>query len=338
MLVVLDWVYNRTLYNHERGIRTWLYIDEVQSLFDNAAVVRYFDKFWSEGRAWGMIPTGITQTVGRLVRNETAQNLLRTSGFLALLRQSDLDKQQLTHILQLSPQQQSDIERSIGDGEGLLIAGNATVGFTDNFPKGILYDLWNTKPAELADKKREEWERKLGKKRAHAEAQKASLAVAGAVAATAGRQAQASAQTAVKAAGAEPAPAAGPAPSPASEAMRAEAPTVRVPVQEEKPAEQTSSAEPATPAGAQLTPAEARARSRALKTPEAVQKLAAYAMAQGEVSGTASELAEAAGAKATGTAVARLLNVHAQAIAAAGLEVSVDRAAKPHVITIRFKG
>ena len=329
MLVVLDWVYNRTLYNHERGIRTWLYIDEVQSLFDNAAVVRYFDKFWSEGRAWGMIPTGITQTVGRLVRNETAQNLLRTSGFLALLRQSDLDKQQLTHILQLSPQQQSDIERSIGDGEGLLIAGNATVGFTDNFPKGILYDLWNTKPDELADKKREEWERKLGKKRMRDDAEKASLAASGAK--DAGPKAHASAT---------PAPAAEPKPAPAGTpaALRAEAPAASVAVEAKPPAEQAPAKEETERKAAQLAPAEARTRSRALKTPEAVQKLAAYAMAQGEVSGTASELAEAAGAKATGTAVARLLNVHAEAIAAAGLAVTVDRAAKPHVITIRFEG
>ncbi|MBL6463943.1 MAG: conjugal transfer protein TraC [Senegalimassilia sp.] len=308
MLVVLDWVYNRTLYNHERGIRTWLYIDEVQSLFDNAAVVRYFDKFWSEGRAWGLIPTGITQTVGRLVGNEVAQNLLRTSGFLALLRQSDLDKQQLTQILQLSPQQQSDIERSIGDGEGLLIAGNATVGFTDNFPKGDLYNLWNTKPDELADAKREAWERKLGRRAARKAA------------------AQAAAENETTPADGLRAPcgdAAG-----ASVADNGGGPAKA----EEKGAAPVASEERPTPAG--LDAKEARERAKKLAVPDAVRALITHALTCGTCSGTASELAAMCGAKASGMALARLLNVHEQAISEAGLSVSVDRSSKPHTITL----
>lgn len=157
MLIILDWVYNRTLYNEDRGVRTWLYIDEVQSLFTNDAVVRYFDKFWSEGRSWGLIPTGITQTVDRLLRHETAQNLVRTSGFLALMQQSDLDRATLSTILNLSPIQEESINRTINPGEGLLIAGNATVAFCDDWPKGILYDLWNTKPDEVGAKKAAAW-------------------------------------------------------------------------------------------------------------------------------------------------------------------------------------
>ena len=308
MLVVLDWVYNRTLYNHERGIRTWLYIDEVQSLFDNAAVVRYFDKFWSEGRAWGLIPTGITQTVGRLVRNEVAQNLLRTSGFLALLRQSDLDKQQLTQILQLSPQQQSDIERSIGDGEGLLIAGNATVGFTDNFPKGDLYNLWNTKPDELADAKREAWERKLGRRAAR----KAS---AQAVAESETMPAEGLRATCEDAAGADN----------GEGSAKAE---------EKGAAPVASEGRPTPAAGGGLDAKEARERAKKLAVPDAVRALITHALTCGTCSGTASELAAMCGAKASGMALARLLNVHEQAISEAGLSLSVDRSSKPHTITL----
>ena len=328
MLVVLDWVYNRTLFNHERGIRTWLYIDEVQSLFSNDAVVRYFDKFWSEGRAWGMIPTGITQTVGRLVRNETAQNLLRTSGFLALMRQSDLDKQQLTQILQLSPQQQSDIERSIGDGEGLLIAGNATVGFTDNFPKGILYDLWNTKPDEVADAKREAWERKL-RARAMEEDAKKQDADAGSSVPT----------VPVTAPVDKPAGAADDAGAEAQNAALLE------PDNEERP---DSSARPEGglaenldrgdhKAGERPSMPEALAICSQLECPEAVRKLAAWAIHNGQATGSASQLSEASGAGITGTATARLLNVHEQKLAAIGIEISVDRTSKPHTITLTSK-
>ena len=35
-------------------------------------------------------------------------------------------------------------------GEGLLVAGGARVPIKDDFPKGKLYDLFNTKPEEIA--------------------------------------------------------------------------------------------------------------------------------------------------------------------------------------------
>mgnify|MGYP000342706006 CR=1 FL=1 len=37
-------------------------------------------------------------------------------------------------------------------GEGLLISAGIRVPITDDFPKGSLYDLWNTKPAEVAER------------------------------------------------------------------------------------------------------------------------------------------------------------------------------------------
>ena len=244
----------------------------------------------------------------RLVRNEVAQNLLRTSGFLALLRQSDLDKQQLTQILQLSPQQQSDIERSIGDGEGLLIAGNATVGFTDNFPKGDLYNLWNTKPDELADAKREAWERKLGRRAAR----KAS---AQAVAESETMPAEGLRATCEDAAGADN----------GEGSAKAE---------EKGAAPVASEGRPTPAAGGGLDAKEARERAKKLAVPDAVRALITHALTCGTCSGTASELAAMCGAKASGMALARLLNVHEQAISEAGLSLSVDRSSKPHTITL----
>ena len=43
---------------------------------------------------------------------------------------------------------------SIKAGEGLLVAGGARVPIRDDFPKGALYDLFNTKPEEIAQLKR----------------------------------------------------------------------------------------------------------------------------------------------------------------------------------------
>jgi hypothetical protein len=165
MLVLLDFAYNRMLYNFERGITTWLYIDEVQSLFANDAIVAYFDKFWSEGRKFNLIPTGITQTVERIIDHPKAKLLLSNSDFLILLRQSDRDRKNLAGILGLSPQQESYIDRTNKPGEGLLIAGPAVIPFKDDWPHGCLYDLWNTKPSEIAEKKKAAWQKKKEEQR-----------------------------------------------------------------------------------------------------------------------------------------------------------------------------
>lgn len=158
MLVILDYVYNRLLYNFERGVQTWLYIDEIQSLFNCQAVIKYFDKFWSEGRKYGLVPTGITQIVTRILQHPEACNLLKNSDFILLHKQSDSDRLALQELLQLSPLEASYIDSSIEPGEGLLIAGSRKVPFKDNFPKGKIYNLLNTKFDEVADIKRKQKE------------------------------------------------------------------------------------------------------------------------------------------------------------------------------------
>ena len=61
IIAVLEAVRNRMYANFERGVTTWLYIDEVQSLFGHPATISYFSRFWAEGRKFNLICTGITQ-------------------------------------------------------------------------------------------------------------------------------------------------------------------------------------------------------------------------------------------------------------------------------------
>lgn len=83
-----------------------------------------------------------------------------------------------------------------------------------------------------------------------------------------------------------------------------------------------------------LDPKEAAARAKSFAVPDAVRAIIVRALVDGSITGTASELSAMCGANASGTATARQLNVHEQAIAEAGLEVSVDRRTKPHKITL----
>ena len=154
MLTALEAVRNRMYRNFERGVTTWLYIDEVQSLFGHPSIIDYFSKFWAEGRKFNLICTGITQNSTYMLTHESARNMVLNSDFCLLHKQSALDRKSWVDLLTLSDTEAGYIDDSIKAGEGLLIAGGVRVPIMDDFPKGALYDLFNTKPDEIAELKR----------------------------------------------------------------------------------------------------------------------------------------------------------------------------------------
>ena len=154
IIAVLEAVRNRMYANFERGVTTWLYIDEVQSLFGHPATISYFSRFWAEGRKFNLICTGITQNCTYLLGHKDGRNLILNSDFLMLHRQSFADKAKWSELLSLSEQEEGYIDESVSPGDGLLIAGGSRVPIVDDFPKGALYDLFNTKPDEIAELKR----------------------------------------------------------------------------------------------------------------------------------------------------------------------------------------
>ena len=154
VIAVLETVRNRMYYNFERGVTTWLYIDEVQSLFGHPAIISYFSKFWAEGRKFNLICTGITQNSVYMLDHEEARNMVLNSDFILLHKQSPLDRKAWAELLDLSAQEAGYLDESIKAGEGLLVAGGARIPIKDDFPKGKLYDLFNTKPEEIAAMKK----------------------------------------------------------------------------------------------------------------------------------------------------------------------------------------
>lgn len=150
VIAVLESVRNRMYYNFERGVTTWLYIDEVQSLFSHPSIISYFSKFWAEGRKFNLVCTGITQNSVYMLEHEEARNMVLNSDFILLHKQSPLDRKAWADLLGLSPQEEDFVNESTRAGEGLLVAGGTRVPIKDDFPKGKLYDLFNTKPEEIA--------------------------------------------------------------------------------------------------------------------------------------------------------------------------------------------
>lgn len=102
MLTALEAVRNRMYANFERGVTTWLYIDEVQSLFAHPTVVEYFARLWREGRKFGLICTGISQNTSHMLANAEARDMVLNSEFFLLHKQSTADLDAWAEMLQLS--------------------------------------------------------------------------------------------------------------------------------------------------------------------------------------------------------------------------------------------
>lgn len=153
LINVCEAVRNRMYYNARKGVRTWLYVEEMQSMFAYPTVLNYFSRFSNEGRKFGLLLTGITQNAVAMLNNEAARNIVLNADFLMLLKQSPLDRIKWTELLNLSEQEEECIDESAEAGDGLLIAGNARVPIRGRFPSGnALYDLWSTNPNETEDK------------------------------------------------------------------------------------------------------------------------------------------------------------------------------------------
>lgn len=150
MLIVLDAIWNRITENREKGVRTWIYMDEIYLLFSNEYSSQFLFELYKRARKWGGIPTGITQNVEDLLVSDTARSMLANSEFLMLLNQAPTDRNELSRLLHLSDQQLSYVTNS-GEGEGVLVASGNVVPFIDRFPNDtLLYKMMTTKVDEIS--------------------------------------------------------------------------------------------------------------------------------------------------------------------------------------------
>lgn len=155
LINVCEAVRNRMYFNAKRNVRTWLYVEEMQSMFAYPTVLNYFSRFSNEGRKFGLLLTGISQNATAMLANEAARNIVLNADFLMLLKQSPLDRMKWAELLNLSEQEEECIDESAEPGDGLLIAGNARVPIRGKFPSGnVLYDLFSTNPKPVDDWKK----------------------------------------------------------------------------------------------------------------------------------------------------------------------------------------
>ena len=112
MLVVLDNVLNRISRNRERKVKTYLFIDELYLFFTLKNTAEFFSKLWKRIRKYNGYCIGITQNVEDILKSEQAQTLISNSEFVVMLSQATADREQLSHLLNLSEQEAEYIKES----------------------------------------------------------------------------------------------------------------------------------------------------------------------------------------------------------------------------------
>ncbi|MBR5951601.1 MAG: ATP-binding protein [Actinomycetaceae bacterium] len=148
MMVILEKIWERITANKERGVRTWIYIDEFHLLFSNPYSAAYFRSLYKRARKWGAMPTGITQNIEELLSNEQARLMLANSDFLLLFGQSSTDADALAELFGLSDEQERYYTH-VQPGCGLVKSGYAVVPLNARISTDTqLYKLFSTSFAE----------------------------------------------------------------------------------------------------------------------------------------------------------------------------------------------
>lgn len=134
MLLVLDNVWNRLSANRNKGVATWIYIDEIHVLFRDPYCLSFIRDLYKRARKYGGVLTGITQNVEDLLRDDDCRTMLSNSEYLMLLKQAPADARELQKTLHFTDSELFYVN-NIGAGEGLMVLGGKDkIPFYDKFP------------------------------------------------------------------------------------------------------------------------------------------------------------------------------------------------------------
>jgi hypothetical protein len=137
-------LWQRTIENKTRGVRTWAFVDEFSMLFTNESSGKFFAKVYKRIRKHGGVATGITQNITEVLENPQAQVMLANSEFVVLLQQKKNDLKKLIELYDLSPTQAEYL--TTGEkGTGLIICGRKVIPFEKKIPTdNLIYKICST--------------------------------------------------------------------------------------------------------------------------------------------------------------------------------------------------
>ena len=148
LLVITDAMLNIVTRNWKAGRKTHIFIDEVHVVFENPYSAQFFASAWRQFRKRNASPTAITQNVEYLLSSVEGRTMLSNSELVVMYNQAETDREELSRLLNISPEQQRYIT-NVDPGSGLIRYGGALVPFINRFPRDTkLYQLMTTRPGE----------------------------------------------------------------------------------------------------------------------------------------------------------------------------------------------
>ena len=152
MQVCLNDIWSRTIQNRKRGVRTWIYIDELYVLTQSETCARFLMYIYKQVRKYGGAPTGITQNVEDLLTNRESRGIINNCSFIMLLNQSQEDRTEIGAMLHISDAQLNYIKNA-DSGQGLIYSGKAIIPFTNKYQNknSTLYKTISTNVSEMVN-------------------------------------------------------------------------------------------------------------------------------------------------------------------------------------------
>lgn len=148
MLIVLESIYSRLMDNWRKKRHTYIYIDEIMTIFRNPYAAQYFASLWQRIRKRGGYIIGATQNTTEILNSREARKLLENSYIITMLYQSAPDRDVLAEMFSLSEAQKQALAKE-QYGTGLIKVGSTIVPFENDFPTdNPLYQLMSTKPSD----------------------------------------------------------------------------------------------------------------------------------------------------------------------------------------------
>lgn len=88
MITINRYIDKKVLENFEKGITTRIYYDEIQYILKSEESSAYLDDSWRNHRKSNAIDTGMTHTIEKIVKNPIAEDIVKNSEFLFILKSS----------------------------------------------------------------------------------------------------------------------------------------------------------------------------------------------------------------------------------------------------------
>lgn len=152
--VILETIWNRVCQGREKGINSFIAIDEFHLLFTSELAMNYVIKSVKRYRKYQSYCNLISQNCSELLASTGIATLISNSSIITLMNQSSVEREQLKQHLNLSERELAYCTSS-SEGTGIMLIEQTPVPFDGRMPKNLdIYKLLTSKPSELNEFKK----------------------------------------------------------------------------------------------------------------------------------------------------------------------------------------